>query len=126
MTLHTKPKQTNGAKILHPDAKGRITLGAMAKGISSYRMTKDENGLIILDPYVEIAAALIPGWLEGQSKHGFQESNQESNQLYRHGAGQVRKGMIDFFEQSLGEAAGDIGDRSWSVDHRPLGSDFSE
>ena len=54
MTLHTKPRQTNAAKILHPDVKGRITLGAIAKGISSYRMTKDEHGRIVLEPFVEI------------------------------------------------------------------------
>ncbi len=54
MTLHTKRRQPNAAKILHPDAKGRITLGAIAKGISSYRMTKDEQGRLVLVPFVEI------------------------------------------------------------------------
>jgi hypothetical protein len=34
--------------------------------------------------------------------------------------------MIDFFEQSLGGAAEEVGDRSWAVDNRSLGSDFSE
>ena len=37
MTVHTH------IKILHPDAKGRVTLGAIAKGISSYRMTQDDQ-----------------------------------------------------------------------------------
>jgi len=54
MNIHTKPRQMNTVKILHPDAKGRITLGAMAKGISSYRMTKDEHGRLVLEPFVEI------------------------------------------------------------------------
>ena len=54
MTLHTKSQQSKLTKILHPDAKGRITLGALAKGISSYRMTKDQQGRLILEPFVEI------------------------------------------------------------------------
>ena len=41
---------------LRPDAKGRITLGALARGISSFRATVDPNGRIILDPFAEIPA----------------------------------------------------------------------
>ncbi len=48
MTVHTH------IKILHPDAKGRVTLGAIAKGISSYRMTQDGQGRLVLEPFVEI------------------------------------------------------------------------
>ena len=114
--------QLTTVKILHPDAKGRITLGAITKGISSYRMTREDDGRITLEPYVEIAAALIPGWLERQTNQGFQESDQG----YRRGAARVKHGMIDFFEQSLGGAAADVGDRSWAVANRSLGSDFSE
>ena len=40
--------------ILRPDAKGRISLGEVARNVSSYRMTTKENGQIVLDPYVEI------------------------------------------------------------------------
>ena len=39
---------------VRPDAKGRITLGKLAKGISSFRVTKDKNGGFHLKPYVEI------------------------------------------------------------------------
>ena len=42
--------------ILRPDSKGRITLGAVAKGISSYRMVVDEHQRITLEPYTEIPA----------------------------------------------------------------------
>ena len=39
---------------LRPDAKGRIALGKLAKGISSYRLHQESNGRLILEPYVEI------------------------------------------------------------------------
>ncbi len=42
-------------KRVRPDSKGRILLGALAKGVSSYTVTKD-NGRIILEPNVEIPA----------------------------------------------------------------------
>jgi hypothetical protein len=42
--------------IIRPDAKGRITLGIFAKGISSFRMHREKGGRIVLDPYVEIPA----------------------------------------------------------------------
>jgi hypothetical protein len=41
---------------LRPDSKGRITLGALAKGVSSYRAQQDEHGEIVLEPFVEIPA----------------------------------------------------------------------
>ena len=40
--------------ILRPDSKGRISLGATAANVSSYKMTIEANGKIILEPYVEI------------------------------------------------------------------------
>lgn len=41
---------------LRPDAKGRITLGKLAQGVSSFRARQLENGSIILEPYMEIPA----------------------------------------------------------------------
>ena len=41
---------------LRPDAKGRITLGKMAEGISSYRARRMADGKIVLEPFVEIPA----------------------------------------------------------------------
>ena len=43
-------------KTLKPDSKGRITLGALAHGVSSYLVTETEDHKIILEPYVEIPA----------------------------------------------------------------------
>lgn len=40
--------------ILRPDVKGRINLGELANGVSSYRVSTRENGEINLIPYVEI------------------------------------------------------------------------
>jgi hypothetical protein len=40
--------------ILRPDAKGRINLGELAAGVSSYRVNISENGNLTLTPYTEI------------------------------------------------------------------------
>jgi hypothetical protein len=47
---------TTHHRTVHPDTKGRITLGALAKGVSSFQITTDKDGRIILEPYVEIPA----------------------------------------------------------------------
>jgi hypothetical protein len=39
---------------LRPDSKGRITLGKLAEGVSSFRMQKLEDGKILLEPFTEI------------------------------------------------------------------------
>lgn len=43
-----------GEKIIRPDAKGRIFLGKLAEGVSSYRAYTDEEHRIILEPFAEI------------------------------------------------------------------------
>ena len=46
---------TKSAEItVRPDAKGRITLGNLAKGISSYRLRQEKGGKIVLEPFTEI------------------------------------------------------------------------
>jgi hypothetical protein len=45
-----------GAYRLRPDAKGRITLGKLAEGVSSYRATRMKDGKIVLEPFIEIPA----------------------------------------------------------------------
>ena len=42
-------------KKVRPDAKGRIFLGVLTQGVSSFTITKDQ-GRIILEPNVEIPA----------------------------------------------------------------------
>lgn len=42
---------------LRPDTKGRIALGKLARGVSSFRATTDDKGRIILEPYTEIPAS---------------------------------------------------------------------
>lgn len=39
---------------IRPDTKGRITLGKLAHGVSSFHATTDERGRIILEPFMEI------------------------------------------------------------------------
>lgn len=41
-------------KMVRPDAKGRITLGHLADGVSGFAVTKDKDNRIILEPYTEI------------------------------------------------------------------------
>ncbi len=44
------------ARTIRPDSKGRIALGAYAKGVSSYRIHQEKDGRLILEPYKEIPA----------------------------------------------------------------------
>ena len=46
----------NPVQTVRPDAKGRITLGTLARGISSFQVTVDAGGRIILEPFMEIPA----------------------------------------------------------------------
>jgi len=41
---------------LRPDTKGRVCLGLLAKGVSSFQATVDSGGRIILEPFAEIPA----------------------------------------------------------------------
>ena len=43
-------------KTLRPDAKGRITLGKLAEGVTGFAVSVDENHRIILEPLAEIPA----------------------------------------------------------------------
>lgn len=43
-------------KMVRPDAKGRITLGHLADGVSGFYMIQTSDHKIILEPYVEIPA----------------------------------------------------------------------
>ena len=40
--------------ILRPDGKGRINLGELAAGVSSYRVAIGDQGTLTLTPYAEI------------------------------------------------------------------------
>ena len=52
---------TEPRKTVRPDSKGRITLGTMAAGTSSFKAYRDAKGRIILEPQIEIPAA--EAWL---------------------------------------------------------------
>jgi hypothetical protein len=41
---------------VRPDSKGRIALGKLAEGVSSYRVKVESHGKITLEPYAEIPA----------------------------------------------------------------------
>ena len=44
-------------KVLRPDSKGRISLGKLARGVSSFRATIDDQQRIVLEPYAEVPAS---------------------------------------------------------------------
>jgi hypothetical protein len=46
---------------VRPDSKGRITLGNLAKGVSSFRIHLEADGRIVLEPFAEIPAREL--WL---------------------------------------------------------------
>jgi len=41
-------------KVVRPDAKGRITLGALAKDVSSFIVEQEEDRIVLI-PYTEIS-----------------------------------------------------------------------
>lgn len=41
---------------IRPDSKGRITLGKLAKGVSSFLVSEQPGGAVLLEPMVEIPA----------------------------------------------------------------------
>lgn len=41
---------------LRPDSKGRITLGKLAEGVSSFRARLTDDGNILLEPFAEVPA----------------------------------------------------------------------
>lgn len=45
-------------KVIHlrPDSKGRISLGTLAQGVSSFHARRMEDGSIVLEPFTEIPA----------------------------------------------------------------------
>lgn len=75
-------------KMLRPDSKGRITLGRLAEGVSSFSVRKDKDNRIILEPYAEIP--IREKWLFDSKialkkvKQGIKEA--ASNQLVEKGS----------------------------------------
>lgn len=52
----SQPTSDRTAIQLRPDAKGRITLGKIAEGVSSFRVSEQPGGAYLLEPMVEIPA----------------------------------------------------------------------
>lgn len=43
-------------RVLRPDSKGRVGLGSLADGVSSFRASPQLDGAILLEPMIEIPA----------------------------------------------------------------------
>ena len=68
---------------LRPDSKGRVTLGKLAEGVSSYRARKQKDGKILLEPFIEIPADEM--WLH---------ENAEALESVRRGLADARAGRL--------------------------------
>ena len=71
---------------LKPDSKGRITLGKIAKGVSSFHLII-ENERIILEPYIEVPY-----------KEGWLHSNKNALASLRRGIEDSAQGRVSFKE----------------------------
>lgn len=70
---------TNAArKTVRPDSKGRITLGKLASGASSFKAYKDKKGRIILEPQVEVPAAEAWLWKNPAAMKAVQQGLKDS------------------------------------------------
>jgi hypothetical protein len=56
LTRVSEAPNRNSVYRLRPDSKGRITLGKLAEGVSSYRARRQVDGKIVLEPFVEVPA----------------------------------------------------------------------
>jgi len=54
MSEPVRPYNTLGR--VRPDSKGRITLGKLAEGVSSYTVSADPQGRLILEAFAEVPA----------------------------------------------------------------------
>jgi len=80
---------------VRPDAKGRINLGKLAQGVSSFHIQQMEDGNILLEPYAEVPAR--EKWLF---------ENVEALKSVKSGLAQASEGKT----QSLGSFAGHTDD----------------
>ena len=53
-------------KTVRPDNKGRVALGKLAEGVSSFNVERQEDGSLLLKPQVEIPAYEV--WLFKNAK----------------------------------------------------------
>ena len=65
-------------KTVRPDSKGRITLGNLAAGASSFKVYKDSKGRIILEPQVEVPAAEAWLWQNAAAVKSVQQGLKDS------------------------------------------------
>ena len=67
-------------KTVRPDSKGRITLGNLAAGASSFKAYRDTKGRIILEPQVEVPAAEVWLWQNSSAMKSVQQGLKDSGE----------------------------------------------
>ena len=65
-------------KTVRPDSKGRITLGSLAAGASSFKAYRDTKGRIILEPQVEVPATEAWLWQNPAAMKSVQQGLKDS------------------------------------------------
>ena len=60
-------------KTVRPDSKGRITLGNLTAGASSFKAYRDSKGRIILEPQVEVPAGEVWLWQNATAMKSVQQ-----------------------------------------------------
>jgi hypothetical protein len=65
-------------KTVRPDSKGRITLGNLAAGASSFKAYRDADGRIILEPQVEVPAGEAWLWQNPAAMKSVQQGLEDS------------------------------------------------
>jgi len=63
---------------LRPDSKGRITLGKLAEGVSSYQLKPLPDGKLLLEPFTEIPARERWLWKNPEALRGVMKGLAES------------------------------------------------
>lgn len=67
-------------RTVRPDSKGRVTLGSLAAGASSFKAYKDSKGRIILEPQVEVPAAEAWLWQNPAAMKSVQQGLRDSTE----------------------------------------------
>jgi len=67
-------------RTVRPDSKGRVTLGRLAAGVSSFKAYKDDEGRIVLEPQVEVPAREAWLWNNPEAMESVQKGLKEAGQ----------------------------------------------
>ena len=94
-----KDKEAPGTTV-RPDSKGRITLGKLAEGVSSYRVEKQPDQSLVLTPMAEVPAYEKWLWENPKALESVKEGLKESAEGQAKPAGDFSQYADDEIEDS--------------------------